>query len=137
MQSFNHLPPPPILCNTLQYTLYLGTNPLLIWYTTPFLTIDSNYSGFNNFHSRYNPLLFQCTIHILKCAPLDLRYKPNLLKYIYLVLRIRIRICWIRKILASWIRIRKNMRIHGSGSKGHNINQKLQQKKNFTLKSQV
>ena len=27
------------------------------------------------------------------------------------VLRIRIR--WIRKILASWIRIRKNMRIHG------------------------
>ena len=30
----------------------------------------------------------------------------------------------------------KNMRIHGSGSKGQNINQKLQ-KKNFTLKTQV
>ena len=42
------------------------------------------------------------------------------------MLRIR-----IRKILASWIRIRKNMRIHGSGSKGQNINQKLQQKKNY------
>ena len=42
------------------------------------------------------------------------------------VLRIRIR--WIRKILASWIRIRKNMRIQGSGSKGQNINQKLQKK---------
>ena len=44
------------------------------------------------------------------------------------VLRIRIR--WIRKILASWIRIRirKNMRIHGSGAKGQNINQKLQKK---------
>ena len=40
------------------------------------------------------------------------------------VLRIRIR--WIRKILASWIwiriRIRKNMWIHGSGSTGQNIN---------------
>ena len=46
------------------------------------------------------------------------------------VLRIRIRIRWIRKILASWIRI------HGSGSKGRNINQKLK-KKNFTLKTQV
>ena len=32
-------------------------------------------------------------------------------------------ISWIR------IRIRKNMRIHGSGSNGQNINQKLQQKK--------
>jgi len=30
------------------------------------------------------------------------------------VLRIRIR--WIRRILASWIRISKNMPIHGSGS---------------------
>ena len=30
-----------------------------------------------------------------------------------LVLRIRIRIRWIRKVLASWIRIRKNMRIQG------------------------
>jgi len=30
----------------------------------------------------------------------------------FLVLRIRIR--WIRKILASWIRIRKNMRIQGA-----------------------
>ena len=38
------------------------------------------------------------------------------------VLRIRIR--WIRKILASWIRLRKNVRIHGFGSKGQNINQK-------------
>ena len=36
------------------------------------------------------------------------------------------RIRWIRKILASWIRIRKNMRI--PGSKGQNINQKLQKK---------
>ena len=41
-----------------------------------------------------------------------------------------LRIRWIRKILASWIRIRKNMRIHGSGSKGV-INQKLPQKKLF------
>ena len=47
------------------------------------------------------------------------------------VLRIRIR--WIRKTLASWIRIqiRKIMRIHGSGSKGQNINQKLQKKIQF------
>ena len=29
---------------------------------------------------------------------------------------------WIRKILASWIRIRKNMWIHWSGSKGQNVN---------------
>ena len=43
------------------------------------------------------------------------------------VLRIRIR--WIRKILASWIRIRKNMRIHGSGSTRQNINQKLNKTK--------
>ena len=41
---------------------------------------------------------------------------------------LRIRIRWIRKILASWIRIRKNMRIHESGSKGQNINQKLPKK---------
>ena len=36
----------------------------------------------------------------------------------------------IRKILASWIRIRigKNIRIHGSGPKGQNMNQKLQKK---------
>ena len=46
------------------------------------------------------------------------------------VLRIRIR--WILKILASWIRIRKNVRIHGSGSLMQNINQKLQ-KKTFLL----
>ena len=46
------------------------------------------------------------------------------------LLRIR-----IRKILASWIRIRKNMRIHGL-SKGQNINQKLQ-KKCFTLKTPI
>ena len=46
--------------------------------------------------------------------------------FIISVLRIRIR--WILKILASWIGIRKNMRIHASGSKGQNINQKLQQK---------
>ena len=39
---------------------------------------------------------------------------------------LRIRICWFRKILASWIRIRKNMQIHGSGFNGENINQKLQ-----------
>ena len=42
------------------------------------------------------------------------------------VLRILIR--WIRKILASWIRIRKNMRINGSGSKGQNINQTAKKK---------
>ena len=30
---------------------------------------------------------------------------------------LRIRICWIREILASWIRIRKNMRVRGSGFK--------------------
>ena len=47
------------------------------------------------------------------------------------VLKIRIR--WIRKILASCIRIRKNMRIYGSRSKGQNINQKLQKKYFFTL----
>ena len=46
------------------------------------------------------------------------------------VLRIR-----IRKILASRIRIRKNIRIHGSGSKGQNINQKLLKK--ITLKPQI
>ena len=34
----------------------------------------------------------------------------------------------IRKILASWNRIRKNRRIHGSGSKGENIYKKLQKK---------
>ena len=43
-----------------------------------------------------------------------------LIELLISVLRIR-----IRKILASWIRIRKNMRRHGSGSKGQNINQKL------------
>ena len=37
-------------------------------------------------------------------------------------------------ILASWIRIRKNMRMHGSGSKGENINQKLQKKTFLLLK---
>ena len=42
------------------------------------------------------------------------------------VLRIR-----IRKILASWIRIRKNMRI--PGSKGQNVNQKLPTTKNNLL----
>ena len=45
------------------------------------------------------------------------------------VLRIR-----IRKILASWIRICKNIRIHGSGFKGYNINQKLQKKTYLLLK---
>ena len=41
-------------------------------------------------------------------------------KYFKSVLRIRIRIRWIKQILASWIwiRIRKNMRIHGFGSNG-------------------
>ena len=34
----------------------------------------------------------------------------------------------IRKILASWIQIHKNMRVHGSGYKGQNINQKLQKR---------
>ena len=55
---------------------------------------------------------------------------PQLKLSLNAVLRIRIR--WIRKILASWIRIRKNMRIHGS--KGQNINQKLQQKKMLLIK---
>ena len=50
----------------------------------------------------------------------------------YSVLRIRIR--WIRKVLASWIRIRKNIWIPGSGSKELTINQKL---KNFILKTQI
>ena len=42
---------------------------------------------------------------------------------------------WIRKIFGSWIRIqiRKNVRIHGSGSKGLNINQKLKEKISFSL----
>ena len=44
------------------------------------------------------------------------------------VLKIWIRIRWIRKVLASWIRISKNMNIQGSGSKGQNINEKLQNK---------
>ena len=54
-------------------------------------------------------------------------------QWFFPVLRIQIRIRWIRKILASliWIQICKNMRIHGSGSKGKNINQKLRKKKNF------
>ena len=43
---------------------------------------------------------------------------------------------WKFKILASWIRICKNMRIHGSESKGQNINKKLQ-KKNVTPKTQI
>ena len=42
----------------------------------------------------------------------------NSLPIFWVVLRIRIR--WIRKILGSWIRIRKNMQIQGQ-----NINQKL------------
>ena len=51
---------------------------------------------------------------------------------LYAVLRIRIR--WIRKVLASWIRIRKYIRIRGSTDPGK-INQKLQ--KNVTLKTQI
>ena len=43
---------------------------------------------------------------------------------------LRIRIRRIRKIFASWNLIRKNMRIHGSGSQGQNINKKLQ--KNYS-----
>ena len=53
---------------------------------------------------------------------------PSVISIIHPVLGIQIH--WIRKILGSWIRIHKNMRIHGS--KGQNINQKLQ-KKIFTL----
>ena len=53
----------------------------------------------------------------------------NIAKYYTAVLWIRIR--WIRKILASWIRIRKNMRIHDPDPRGK-INQKLQMK-NWTL----
>ena len=48
----------------------------------------------------------------------------RLFGYVFLsVLRIR-----IHKIFAFWIRIRENMRIQGSGSKGQIINQKLQKK---------
>ena len=39
-------------------------------------------------------------------------YRNSQIKKLHSVLRIRIR--WIRKILASWIRIRKNMRIQGA-----------------------
>ena len=54
--------------------------------------------------------------------PVNLTTEDNLTKLITVpVLR-------IRKILASWIWIRKNMRIHGSGSKGQIINQILQKK---------
>ena len=53
------------------------------------------------------------------------------------MLRIRIQIRWIRKILASWIRIRKNMRIHKSGSKGQNIKQKLQKTKQIYYDIQI
>ena len=42
---------------------------------------------------------------------------------------LRIRISWIRNILASWIRIRKNMRIQG-------IKYQPKEKK-FTLKTQI
>ena len=49
----------------------------------------------------------------LRCKKFDFR---TALVMIVPVLRIRIR--WIRKILASWLRIHKNMRVHGSGSKG-------------------
>ena len=45
------------------------------------------------------------------------------------VLRIRIRM--IRKVLASWIRIRKNIRIHGEKY------QPQLQKKKITLKTQI
>jgi len=38
---------------------------------------------------------------------------------------IQISIRWIRNILDSWIRIRKNMRIYEFESKGQNTNQKL------------
>jgi len=48
------------------------------------------------------------------------------------VLRFRKRIRWIRKILASWIRIRKNMRIHGQGAK-----YRSKTAKKFTLKTQI
>ena len=56
-------------------------------------------------------------------------YKSN--QIIKAVLRIQIR--WICNILASWIRIRicKNMRIHGSGSKDATKNSK---QKNLLLK---
>ena len=55
-------------------------------------------------------------------------YQIGLLEEVF-----RIRIRCISKTLASWIQIRINMRIHGSGLKWQNINQKLQ-KKLFTLK---
>ena len=53
------------------------------------------------------------------------------MKSFQVVLRIRIRIRWIRKIFASWIRLLKNMRIHGFRSKRQNINPK----KNYSQKS--
>ena len=57
---------------------------------------------------------------------------------LYFVPVLRIQICWICNILASSNRIRKNMRIHGSGSKGQKSNQKLQKKLLlFTRKSEL
>ena len=47
---------------------------------------------------------------------------------------IRIQICWIRNILASWIRIRKNMRDKGQGTK---YQPKTEEKNLFTLKTQI
>ena len=80
-------------------------------------------------------------MQVYSVADLNFNFKNNCserqtdraatIKNMLAVLRIRIR--WIRKILASWIRIRKNMRIYGSGSKWQNINQKLQQQK-ITIK---
>ena len=45
------------------------------------------------------------------------------LKSLSFVAVVRMRIRWIRKILASWIRIRINMRIQGSESKRQKIDQ--------------
>ena len=53
---------------------------------------------------------------------LDSRTALFVIEDLQLVLRMRIH--WIRKILASCIRIRKNMRIQVSGSKRQNIKQK-------------
>ena len=64
------------------------------------------------------------------------QFSPPLLKNISSsrsVLRIRIRIRWIRKILASWIRIRKNMQIHDPDPRGKILTKNCKKKKNFLL----
>ena len=97
--------------------------PYLDFGTNSFFWMLYNYYYY---HSAYSQSIMSCRL---------LRYNNDLQEIkkmkrkqsgsLLAVLIIRIR-C-IRKILASWIRIRlgKKMRIQGSGSKRQNINQKL------------